>query len=1268
MFSPTLIFVVAYAALGGFLFGYDLGLIGGALLKIQRYFHVRKSITLELIVGAAKLGAAAGTFLGGAAMARYGRRRALGLNAAAFTAGPLIMAAAAAPWHLMLGRLVVGLGIGMSATVTPAYIAELAPASIRGALVQMYEVMLCIGMLSAPLVDWAVSSNGGAGSWRLMVGLPAVAGLALAAAPVVLPESPRWLVTRNRLDEALEVLQVVLTGKAASPSPSSASLGGSGGMLSLRGLLTALTSGWSTGTEGGYQRVPGKDCCEAIVEGAWARTAPELARARWTALSLNKPQLLADSTHPESLHAIGTKQSLRKKVEQLLRRRGAGSSSGAAGFGGGGAAAAAAAASPLPVLADCVHGQSPDDPDSWYVVLAVSYGPPGSEGVAVLTERYVRQGGRWWFMEEPQQVPMLEQFVEFWDKYVYELEGEEEEEEEGRAEEEAGEVGEKKRRQRRRRRQSSWLGSEPFQGRFEYGWLTVPPRAGALQLLPPLPATVVAAGSGGGTVWLVDEWPESAAAGSSSGSGGSSGATQQAAGGWVYLDTAVDPATGLTAAQAAVEGAALLDAAAALRDPALDWDSYYFRHGRFDAPAGGSPSISVPDGRGGSSSSSGGGGGGGGSSRRGGGPGPRPAALSAQQQALHDAEDELIALWSSVESDRLAVLERRRQVWLERRQKQGGRRGRLGINWLTALKPPALDSIPEEAHSPTCGTARASSGVYSGGGEGGGWGAVALLVPAQREQQHREGAGKLGGGGSCIGAGAGAGLDGRGPGLDGRGPGYGSIREAGEEEEEAELGWGRAGQADCSSGSSGNSSGSTRGGGGGPANSVAKGGGVANVASALVKSLVSGGGGGGGGGACGAGAYASLPGQEPELEPDPGELSRLLGSPASSSAPGPGRPGRLGGGGGGAALAAGEEGFAGDGAAGGCGPGGPGRCPDMPGEGEEEEAAGLPSERSSGGSGSLAAVLCAMAGDVVALAGGPEARALGLALGLAVLNQANASTAIINYAPSLLLRLGGGSSSGSTINSSSVDGSSDSSSGSSSSFDSYDGSSSSGYDGGGDEEGDGGAMLYTGLVGVAKLAGVCAAMLLVDRCGRRPLLIGGALACGAALVGMTAAAAGAGGGDPQSRRLLLELCMCGFAFCFSISWAGLFWVVVSELFSMAAKSAAMSAATALLFLTGAVTDLVFLSLEDALGAHVFLLFAGVCVGGAAFVAAALPETKGRTLAEVQALMAVKRKSGSSSGRNRSSGSGSAGREAEDGGGDGREGRRWVEMRARGGGP
>lgn len=180
----------------------------------------------------------------------------------------------------MVGRLVVGLGVGASAIVVPAYLAEIAPAKQRGAIVQMYEVgrvgrgagrmgeiapaschavvptatrtkhgihtttgsplsllqsaapshclvtaalpllllltwpqmMLTLGMLSAVLVDALLSATAGPSGWRWMVGLPALPGAAMAASLVLLPESPRWLVLRGRLDAALRVLQHVLAG------------------------------------------------------------------------------------------------------------------------------------------------------------------------------------------------------------------------------------------------------------------------------------------------------------------------------------------------------------------------------------------------------------------------------------------------------------------------------------------------------------------------------------------------------------------------------------------------------------------------------------------------------------------------------------------------------------------------------------------------------------------------------------------------------------------------------------------------------------------------------------------------------------------------------------------------------------------------------------------------------------------------------------------------------------------------------------------------
>lgn len=218
--------------------------------------------------------------------------------------------------------------------------------------------------------------------------------------------------------------------------------------------------------------------------------------------------------------------------------------------------------------------------------------------------------------------------------------------------------------------------------------------------------------------------------------------------------------------------------------------------------------------------------------------------------------------------------------------------------------------------------------------------------------------------------------------------------------------------------------------------------------------------------------------------------------------------------------------------------------------------------------------LLTMCGDMAVVARGPERRAFGLALVLAFLDQATASTAIINFTPTLL----------------------------------------------DDMEGKGRRLSYevimafTGLVAASKVVGVAIALCTVDHLGRRPLLLWGSVGCGAALAAACASAAAA------SPALLLA-CICAFIFSFSVSWAAVFWVVVSELFSMASRAPAASAATACLFLTGAATNLVFLSLRDALHGTAFLVFAGVAFAGGAYVWQALPETKGKTLADVQKLLA-----------------------------------------------
>lgn len=127
-----------------------------------------------------------------------------------------MMAAAGGVSALIAGRFVIGVGIGVSAVVAPAYLGEMAPSRIRGAVVMIYEVMLCVGMLAAVLVDSALEDT--RDNWRWMVGLPMVPGAVMALARFVLPESPRWLVMKGDLDAAVTALHR-LTHSQVRPVP-----------------------------------------------------------------------------------------------------------------------------------------------------------------------------------------------------------------------------------------------------------------------------------------------------------------------------------------------------------------------------------------------------------------------------------------------------------------------------------------------------------------------------------------------------------------------------------------------------------------------------------------------------------------------------------------------------------------------------------------------------------------------------------------------------------------------------------------------------------------------------------------------------------------------------------------------------------------------------------------------------------------------------------------------------------------------------------------
>jgi sugar porter (SP) family MFS transporter len=192
----------AFAALGGLLFGYDTGVISGALIFIRAQFGL-STFQQELVVSVVLVGAAAGALTGGRLADIFGRRMMLLVTALIFVAGALVCAAAPSLNVLVIGRLIVGLGIGFATSTVPIYISEVSPPQTRGWQVSLFQLAITIGILAAYLVDYVFSSSSG---WRWMLGLAFVPGAILGLGMIRMPESPRWLAEHGRFTLARRVL------------------------------------------------------------------------------------------------------------------------------------------------------------------------------------------------------------------------------------------------------------------------------------------------------------------------------------------------------------------------------------------------------------------------------------------------------------------------------------------------------------------------------------------------------------------------------------------------------------------------------------------------------------------------------------------------------------------------------------------------------------------------------------------------------------------------------------------------------------------------------------------------------------------------------------------------------------------------------------------------------------------------------------------------------------------------------------------------------
>ena len=202
--NPFILRLATVAAIGGFLFGYDTGVVSGALLFIKKDLHAG-SFEQQAIVGSLLLGAVGGAILAGYSADAISRKWTKVIAGSIYVVGALASAFSQTAPELIASRFVLGLAVGTASFVSPMYISELAPRKIRGGAVSFNQLMIVLGILIAYIVDFAL--KGAANNWRWMLGLGAVPGAALAIGMLFLPHTPRWLVEQKRDDEAREVLE-----------------------------------------------------------------------------------------------------------------------------------------------------------------------------------------------------------------------------------------------------------------------------------------------------------------------------------------------------------------------------------------------------------------------------------------------------------------------------------------------------------------------------------------------------------------------------------------------------------------------------------------------------------------------------------------------------------------------------------------------------------------------------------------------------------------------------------------------------------------------------------------------------------------------------------------------------------------------------------------------------------------------------------------------------------------------------------------------------